>query len=245
MKLLRRIVQRGLGSLGYQLTRKQPPRLGHTLQVLKGLGLSARHVVDVGANRGGWTREAVKYFPGARYTLVEPQEHLRAHVQDLVAAGHAITWVTAGAGDYCGKLEFTFSERDDSSSFFPSAGEGMGRAHNRREIDIRTVNDIVASAGVGPPEVIKIDAEGFDLKVLAGASDFHGVTEVFFIEVAFGEPQFPNTLLRVTEEMARIGYRPFDISELVQSPRTGALWLCEVAYIRSASPLLAGMSKFE
>ena len=37
------------------------------------IGLSPRHIVDVGANRGHWTRTALKVFPGCDVTMIEPQ----------------------------------------------------------------------------------------------------------------------------------------------------------------------------
>ena len=55
-----------------------------------------------------------------------------------------------------------------------------------------TLNEIVSSAGVPLPEIVKIDAEGFDLKVLAGASDLLGKTDVFFVEVTICCPGHEN-----------------------------------------------------
>jgi hypothetical protein len=40
--------------------------------LLKCRGFSPNHIVDVGANHGYWTRTALKYFPDAYYTLIEP-----------------------------------------------------------------------------------------------------------------------------------------------------------------------------
>ncbi len=44
---------------------------------LKAAGFSPKHIVDVGANHGTWTREALKHFPDAYYTLIEPQNWLK------------------------------------------------------------------------------------------------------------------------------------------------------------------------
>src|SRR5262249_23232085 len=66
--------------------------------ILKERGFVPEHIVDVGANRGCWTRTALKYFPDAYYTLVEPQDHLKTHVQDLLGMNGKIRWIGAGAG---------------------------------------------------------------------------------------------------------------------------------------------------
>jgi hypothetical protein len=60
----------------------RPYGLGHFFPLLRRMGFAPRHVVDVGANRGYWTRAAFKYFPNAVYTLVEPQDHLKSYTQD-------------------------------------------------------------------------------------------------------------------------------------------------------------------
>ena len=67
--------------------------------LLQRLGFAPKHIVDVGANRGYWTRHAFKYFPDAAYTLVEPQDHLKYYIEDLVARGCKITWINAGCSD--------------------------------------------------------------------------------------------------------------------------------------------------
>ena len=43
----------------------RPYGLGHFFPLLRQLGFAPRHIVDVGANRGSWTRAAFKYFPNA------------------------------------------------------------------------------------------------------------------------------------------------------------------------------------
>jgi hypothetical protein len=48
--------------------------------MLKGRGFNPKHIIDVGANRGYWTRASIKFFPEAQYTLVEPQDFLKTYV---------------------------------------------------------------------------------------------------------------------------------------------------------------------
>jgi FkbM family methyltransferase len=67
--------------------------------------------------------------------------------------------------------------RDDASTFV-DWHEGWPRI----TVPIMTLNEVVAFSGAGLPEMVKIDAEGFDLKVLAGASDLLGKTDIFLVE---------------------------------------------------------------
>src|SRR5229473_6123821 len=87
------------------------------LSLLKQLHFAPTHIIDVGANKGEWTRTALQFFPEAAYTLVEPQDYLRTHLQDLVDEGYKIDWISAGVSDRPGRLAFTIAARDDSSTF--------------------------------------------------------------------------------------------------------------------------------
>ncbi len=71
------------------------------------------------------------------------------------------------------------SYRDDSSTFVDRHDNPTAQ---RITVPIITLNQIVASSDAGLPEMVKIDAEGFDLKVLAGASDLLGKTDIFLVE---------------------------------------------------------------
>ena len=150
--------------------------------ILKERGFAPKHIVDVGANHGNWTRTALKYFPDAYYTLVEPQDHLRTYVQDLLGRDGKIRWIGAGAGDKPGTLPFTISYRDDSSSFTPTPEAAKAAGMRQIEVPVTTLNEIVRTSDAPFPDMVKIDAEGFDLRVLAGASELVGKTDIFLLE---------------------------------------------------------------
>ena len=179
---IKQLVQAGFGAFGLRLTRlsNEPKHYYDLLDLLflllKRRGFSPNHIVDVGANHGYWTRTALNYFPDAYYTLIEPQEYLRENVEDLLAREDGkIRWIGAGASDKLGTLPFTISDRDVASTFITSEA---AKAHSIRQIEVPvvTLNEIVRTSSAPFPEMVKIDAEGFDLKVIAGASELLGRT---------------------------------------------------------------------
>ena len=252
--MVKEIVQYSLKKLGLRLVRHDS--LAHAsgpaatcylgldcfFAALKRLDFHPKHIIDVGANRGSWTRKAFVYFPEAHYTLVEPQDHLKVHIQDLLDRDCKIRWINAGAADKSGALPFTISYRDDSSTFDPTQ---MDAGAPRISVSVMTLNEIVSAASVPPPEIVKIDAEGFDLKVLAGASHLLGKTEIFFVEVTICCPGHENTIARIVRRMDEAGYRVVDITDINRSPKYGVLWLCELAFLRNASPLFASVTTYE
>ena len=213
------------------------------LELLKRDGFAPKHIVDVGANRGDWTRAALQFFPDAEYTLIEPQENLKSYARDLLDGKWKIEWITAGVSDAPGTLRFTIAGRDDSSTFVLSEDEARAAGLQQIPVEVRTLNDIARSRKAPWPDLVKIDAEGLDLKVLDGASELLGKTSVFMVEAAVCAP-LENSAARVMERMTGAGYRLADITDLNRS-KQGALWLCELAFVRVGSGVLENAGTYE
>lgn len=244
---MKRILQAALGKFGYRLSRvANAPRDGLTcfFEAIQRCGFAPRHIVDVGANHGDWTRSAIRFFPDAQYTLVEPQDHLKVHIEDLLDRGCKIHWVNAALGDKPGILPFAIGSRDNSSTL--ALGENEARASGVQQVPIQvtTLNELVASRTAPLPDMVKIDAEGFDLKVLAGASNLLGKTDVILAEAMVCGP-YENSVVEVISFMASAGYRLIDITDLERSPKHGVLWLCELAFLQEGSSFLDRTDSFE
>jgi len=243
---MRRLVQSLLRPLGLCLTRLQNAEsqdygVSVLFATLRRFGFSPRHILDVGANHGNWTRTALRYFPDARCTLLEPQDHLKIHIQDLIEAGYKLEWVNVGASDQSCQLPFHISERDDSSTFNSS---GEGSPVSSQVVEVVSLDDLLVSRHLPIPELVKIDAEGFDLKVLQGARSLLGKTEVILVEASVCCP-YENSVAKLVEMMNGHGYRLLDITELNRSPKHGVLWLTELAFLRNSSTLIAAASSYE
>jgi FkbM family methyltransferase len=240
---MKRLIHLALRKLGYRIVRiADGPRpsegLDPFLKLLKRFGFAPKHILDIGANRGLWTREAIKFFPDAHYTLVEPQEHLKSHIQDLLDGGFKIRWVNAGASNCAGILPFTITSSDGSCSFAPTAEQARTAGFRQMNIPVMTVNEIVAASGQGLPDLVKIDAEGLDLKVLAGASDVLGKSDIFLVEAVLrAGGGYSNSFAAVIAFMVNAGYRLVEITDMNRSPKHDILWLCELAFLRNGSPL--------
>lgn len=250
MKAIRQFVQRTLGHFGFQLVyfgpnQKAPPDLLNAfLQALKGLGFDPKHIIDIGANRGMWTRTVSRYFPKAHYTLLEPQNRFRDRVRDLEAAGLGLTWLNAGAGYQRGRLKLHVPSCDTSASFVPIEQTTDGKKIDLIEVDVLTLDDVVAQSQHGMPAMVKIDAEGFDLKVIEGAKSLIGKTEIFLIEAAVFDPKAENTLLNTINLMDRIGYAPLDVTDINRCAKSGVLWLVEMPFLRKDSALWANIPPY-
>ncbi|WP_223033942.1 FkbM family methyltransferase [Hanstruepera marina] len=205
---------------------------------VKEMGFLPKHIVDVGANHGTWTRETLKYFPNAYYTLIEPQKWLQTSFQDLLDANEKISVKAVGLGAQKGNFLFTLVNRDDSCSFRYTEEEANEKGFKQIQIPVETLNNIVSeNEDIPLPDIVKIDAEGLDIEVLKGADKLFGKTEIFMVEASVNCKIFENSVLRMINFMDRNGYTLFDITDLNKPFKPYVLWLVELVFIKKGGVL--------
>jgi len=201
------------------------------LECLDRLGLSPNHIIDIGANRGDWSRKALKVFPNAKVTSFEPQRSLSPYHADL-AANPSVKIEYAGVGKVDGEATFTIHDRDDSSSFSYSEEQAQEKGYEQQEIRIHCLDTYLETASFGRPSIIKIDAEGLDLEVLEGAKRTLKETDVVLVEAAVANPLYQNTVLKVMQIMDDFNFTLFDITDLNRTPQNRVLWLVELVFVQ-------------
>jgi FkbM family methyltransferase len=207
------------------------------------LRFKPKHVIDVGANRGNWTRTALNYFPDARYTLFEPQKDL-LQGSDL-AANPRVQIIAAGVGAATSIMKFYPHSRDDSFSFALSEEQAAALGRIPVEAPVVALDDFLPAQGIPYPDMLKIDAEGWDLEVLRGAEKCAAHAEVLLMEAAVMSKAFANTMAAVVSEMTSRGWIVFDITDLNRTQKHGALWLVELAFVRKGGRLDRAVSSFD
>ena len=155
------------------------------LKVLQATGFEPKVIIDVGANRGTWTRRAIRTFPSAEYHLFEPQDSLRSSLEEISKTHPNVCIHSLGVGRETGEEIFTFnSDRDDSSNFRMTASEAQARGFVQKALPLISIDDFVKKHSIACVDILKIDAEGLDLEVIKGASHTLRAVEYVFIECA-------------------------------------------------------------
>jgi FkbM family methyltransferase len=242
---IKRMASRAFGN---QLPTPTPGQArGHALtdpffDCLSRIGFDPKHVVDVGANRGGWTRTALHYFPNAHYSLFEPQAHL-LESSDLRGKPN-VRIHNLGAGPESGVMHLTAHDRDDSWSFALSKQEASDLGRQQFEMSVVALDEFLPQQGLPSPQMLKIDAEGWDLEVLRGAERTVAKADVVLLEAAVMNRLFRNRVQDVVAAMAGRDFVLFDITDLNRTQKHGALWLVELAFVRRNGPLEARIDAY-
>lgn len=225
--------------MGWFKRRKRKPVPTPTEQLcalLVAQGFVPQHIVDIGGNYGNWTRAVLRAFPAAKVTMFEPQTGL-AHKHTDLATDPRVKIEYAGVGDFDGEAAFSFHERDDSCSFLYNSDEAAKQGMPQETMPIRRLDTAMAASAFGMPQMVKIDAEGLDLNVLAGGPQTIAGAELVLIEATVANGVYPNTAAIVFAKMDELGFRLFDITDLNRTPERGVLWLIEAVFVRKDTKL--------
>jgi hypothetical protein len=113
-----------------------------------------------------------------------------------------------------------------------SSGEATRHGFKQTKLPVARLDTLLKDSAFPPPDMIKIDAEGFDLEVLDGAMVAIKNCEVLLLEAAIMSKAFSNDLYTVLNKVLSLGFRPYDFTDLNRTARHGSLWLVEVAFIK-------------
>jgi len=136
-------------------------------------------VWDVGANIGVYTRVIKQWFHAGAVIAVEPMsENFALLTENIRLSGASdITALQIALADRSGEETLQIDDVTSGTAVLDSIAGGeasqgrrsVGLPPRSESVRVRTVDELVASGEVPPPAVMKIDTEGAEVKVLAGA----------------------------------------------------------------------------
>lgn len=157
---------------------------------LSARGLKPSTILDIGANRGMFSRCAHYIFPGAMIHAFEPLHdcytelsHLQNQIPNMVCYQIAL-------GESDGEAVIHRSSYDYSSSLLPMAELHKQAfpytASERLEpIPVRTLDGLLGTPPLPRPLLVKIDVQGYELPVIRGGWNVLSKADYVICETSF------------------------------------------------------------
>ena len=181
---------------------------------MRAVGSEVRRFVDVGANTGEWTQMLLEAAPAEiEGLLVDPGLEAQQRLKSRFAERPHVRVVGVALSDTEGSASF-YEERDAGthSSLVP----GFARdGHSVREVQVTTLDTIVQERGWKRIDFLKVDAEGYDFRVLKGAQGLLKHQEVGMVQFEYNDAwQLTGTSLqRALELLSSFRYLTYVIKQ--------------------------------
>lgn len=208
----------------------QPSMFG-SLRNLARAGFTPGGIVDIGANIGAWSREAAAIFPGVPIHMIEGQASLEPQ---LKATTFPYTLTLVGP-EFRSSAPFYLSGTGSSLLEEVTALE-----RERIELPVQRLDDLEGVRALPSPLLLKLDVQGYELEVLAGAAETLARTEVILSEVALLEYNKGSPLMHeVIVSLAERDFLPYDICGGLRRSSDQALFQTDLIFVRRDSALRA------
>ena len=208
---------------------------------LQQAGVAPMTVIDVGANVGQFSVAASKLFAGARLFPIEPDPRVAVKLRGNLDAAAAGNLLVTAVGDRCGEATFNVNRDSQVSSLLPLGKDRVASFPGSTVLEtitvpLATLDSLFSSRSLEEPVLLKIDVQGFEDRVIAGAQQLLQRVEWVLMEVAFsslydGERDFES--INALMQSANFHFvRPMNIHI---SPTTGEIIEMDVLFRRGGS----------
>lgn len=207
--------------------------MGRRLAHLRELGFSPRVIFDVGAATGDWARLAASIWPHAQVIGFEPNASNAPDLERCRAELPHFDFRTCFLGPERRAVEYR--DRATQTSIYDLDGFVAANAGTPARAEMEVIDELVGRGELPPPDLIKIDVQGFELDVLRGAERvLAGDCQAVLAEVNFykSHPNIP-TVDEVIAFLRERGFVWYDTCGLLRRPLDDALWQMDLLFVRS------------
>lgn len=197
-----------------------------------------RTVFDIGANEGQFIKSILALLPDVSVYAFEPQSQCVQILEKAHWGGAKIKILPVALGDRKGTLPLHIARFSPASSLLSPAPSQLTEypdidTEKSIDVEVDTLDRFLSAIDTQPQFLLKIDVQGFEAKVLAGARETLKKTAVIVCEVNMinlyeGQANFAQ-ILSITSDC---GFDLVDIGGQIYSAASGELLYIDVAFKR-------------
>lgn len=195
---------------------------------------SFRHILDIGANEGQTAKTYATWFPKAVIHSIEPYSEAFQKLREVTDHYPNVSTYCLAFGEENAEKELFVNAASATNSLLPAAfgietllnSSGCNN-QGRESVSVRTLTDFCNAQGIERVDLLKIDAQGYEDRILRGAGDWLTperirlvYLEVLFIEHYEGQAQFDE----VCGIMRGRGYKLYALYDTCESQEKGYMW---------------------
>jgi FkbM family methyltransferase len=196
----------------------------------RSLGFMPSTIIDVGAANG--TPELMQAFPESHHVLIEPLEEFEADLAYTVSTVSSAEYIIAAASGTAGTLTLNVHPDLYGSSLYHEH-EDSDVNGVPRTIPALTIDRLVEEKQFTGPILLKIDVQGAELDVLAGAAHSLDRIEYLVLETTtFSIYDNATTFSDVIRYLDERGFVVYEIFEPKYRPLDGAMHQIDVAFVQ-------------
>jgi FkbM family methyltransferase len=192
-------------------------------------GVQPLTIVDVGANVGQFAVASSRMFLGVSVFPVEPDPRVAELLRNNVGMPVADNVRVTAVGDSIGTATFNVNQDTQVSSLLPLGEDRIrsfpgSRVMEEITVPVTTLDVLFGGLTLAEPILLKIDVQGFEDRVIAGAGEFLKQVRWVLMEVSFsklydGERDF-DTIVGLLNSHGFRFVRPMNFHI---SPKTGEI----------------------
>ncbi len=195
---------------------------GHYIRLMRwrDSGFAPGIVYDIGAHDGRWSEMCQSLLHPERCYLFEPQTTYQEMAQARQPReGANWKFIPVALGERCESSTFHVTRNQAASSLLeplagPEANIGGINSTGRQAVPVVTLDEFVAKENVPPPDLVKIDVQGFEGQVLNGGATVLPLAKRLIIEASLKPLYRDQQLLpSVLATLSSWGFELDDISE--------------------------------
>ena len=216
--------------------RNQVTNLDVIITSLKNKNFKPDYIVDVGCFRGIWTKRLLKFFPNSKYILFDADHKNIEYLDKLKSKNKNIEY----------RIKLLSDDEKDYEFFSMASGSSIFEEQTNYSREIKKIkssllyNELPNEIKNTKSNLIKLDVQGAELKVITGLKELINNFEVIILEVSLhkynkGSPLF----YEVISYMQNNKYILYDIYDLKRLGNIDSFLLqFDCVFLRENSNLL-------